>query len=82
MKPVILTETHEYVCYGEVDDVHVGDGLHLLVGQDGHQDQKVPTDTHLKHHNVHPCDEGYNMSNREILMTEKIQRRDKFLRGR
>ena len=62
MKPVILTETHEYVCYGEVDDVHVGDGLHLLVGQDGHQDQKVPTDTHLKHHNVHPCDEGYNMS--------------------
>ena len=48
MKPVILTKTHEYVCNGEVDDVHVGDGLHLLVGQHCHQDQKVSTDSHLK----------------------------------
>ena len=64
MKRVILTKTHEYVCNGEVDDVHVGDCLHLLVGQHCHQDQKVSTDSHLKaeicHHIFHfPCNEIY-----------------------
>ena len=43
----ILTEAHEYICNGEVDDVHVGDALHLLVGQHRHQHQQVPAHPHL-----------------------------------
>ena len=43
----ILTETHKYICNGEVDDVHVGDALHLLVGQHRHQHQQVPAHPHL-----------------------------------
>ena len=44
---LLHTNAHENICDGEVDDVHVGDGLHLLVGQHRHQHQKISADTDL-----------------------------------
>ena len=37
----LLTEAHEDVGDREVDNVHVGDGLHVLVAEYHHQHQQV-----------------------------------------
>ena len=46
-----LTQTHEYVRHGHVDDVHVGGGFHVLSRQHHHHHQQVAEDTDLQTEN-------------------------------
>ena len=50
-KEIRLTETHEDVRHGHVDDVHVGGGLHVLPRQHHHHHQQVAEDTDLQTEN-------------------------------
>ena len=50
-KEIRLTETHEDVGHGHVDDVHVGGGLHVLPRQHHHHHQQVAEDTDLQTEN-------------------------------
>ena len=42
------TETHQDISNSEIDDVHVGGGLHVFPHQDDHHHQHVASDTDLK----------------------------------
>ena len=46
-----LTQTHENVGHGHVDDVHVGGGLHVLPRQHHHHHQQVAEDSDLQTEN-------------------------------
>ena len=52
------TKTHQYVGQGEVDDVDVGGGLHVRVGEDYHQHEDVSHHSHEEDDQVAEVQEG------------------------
>ena len=51
MTSLILTETHQDVGHGEVDNIDVGGALHVLPHQDDHHHQSVAGNAGLDYEN-------------------------------
>lgn len=59
------------VCYGQVDDVHVGDGLHLAEPQHDVDDQRVPEQSHYADRGVQHL--SYEVQSRLVCVAVELR---------